>query len=246
MSNKQPEFFTEKYYNKDYFATPNGKSCVLPNGSIKSWSYGNPTGNWGYASYIAKSWKKTFNAKEMLDVGAGRGTFIGYARDENINAVGFDFSSWAVSDEGRFSKCQDNWLIRHDATSYPWPYDSQSFDFVVCLDLMEHIYEEDIGVVIEELYRVCRPNGTVFLQIAVSPYTNYSLKKGETVPDSIVVLTLTGHVLVQSREWWLNKLEIDGWKHDQIKLDEFYKNVNPPFPPESAWVKNLMAVMRRI
>lgn len=246
MTNKQPSTFTQDYYNKDYFATPNGKSCIMPDGTTKSWSYANPTGNWHHADYIAKSWKQTFNANNMLDVGAGRGTFIGYARKNGINAIGFDFSSWAISDEGRFKECKKDWLIQHDVTSYPWPYESQSFDFIICLDLMEHIYEDDIDIVISELYRVCKPNGTVFLQVAVSPNVNYSLKKGDPVPDNVAVFTLTGHVLVKTREWWLERLQINGWKHDENKLNEFYNNVVPPLPPESAWVKNLMAVMRKI
>jgi hypothetical protein len=85
----------------------------------------------------------------------------------------------------------------------------------------------------------------IFLQIAVSPYADYALKKGEPVPEKWQVMTLTGHVLVKNREWWLKKLERVGWQYNQKLVDAFYENTNPKIDPASAWVKNLIAVLEK-
>ena len=242
VSTTQPETFSEDYYNKDYFVTPEGKSCIMANGETKAWSYANPTGDWKGAIPIVRSWKETFDAKKMLDVGAGRGTFVGYASEIGIDAHGFDFSSFAVSDEGRFAKCSAEQLIQHDVTK-AWPYEGGTFDLIVCLDLMEHLYEEDIDFVIDEMVRVS--SKYVFLQIAVSHNVNYSLKKGAPIPKEYEVCTLTGHVLVQNKEWWIKRLKRTGCKFNTNLVERFFDNVIPAIEPESAWIKNLVIVLEK-
>lgn len=233
--------FSEDYYNKDYFVTPGGKKCIMPDGSTKQWSYNNPTGEWEFAANICKAWKNVFNPNKMLDVGAGRGTFIGHAIDAGIDARGFDFSKFAVSD-GRFSKCPPHRLIQHDVTNF-WPYDNEEFDFVICLDLIEHIYESDIDFVLDEMFRVT--SKYAFLQIATSPNINYSLKRGEEVPKELEVFTLTGHLHMMNKEYWIDKLLKMGWKENKELLNKFYSSVIPSFPVDSAWVKNLVIVLEK-
>ncbi len=142
MTNKSdvPKTFDGEYYNKDYFVTPEGKKYKGSNGKVHGWSYGNETGDWDGAYHITKAWKEVFGCKTLLDVGAGRGVFIAYARNQGIEAVGFDYSEYAVN-EGRFIKCEKSWLIEHDATKR-WPYVDDSVDLVVALDFYEHIYDD--------------------------------------------------------------------------------------------------------
>jgi len=233
--------FTEKYYDKDYFVTPGGKKCILPDGTTKEWSYANPSGDWHGTAPIIKAWKDVFNPKKMLDVGAGRGVFLGYAQEMGVDAIGFDFSDFAVG-EGRFFKCEEGTLIKHDVTER-FPYLDNSFDFVVCLDLMEHIYEEDVSSVIDELYRVC--NKYVFLQISTAEDVNFSLLKNKEIPDKYREFTLTGHVLIKNKDWWKKKLERNDWKFNQEKVDDFFKAVKPPITSDCAWATNLIAVMEK-
>jgi len=158
-----PETFDEKYYDRKYFADPEGKEFRRSDGSIEYWGYRSLDGEWEGAGPIARAWKEVFEPLELLDVGAGRGTFVAYARDAGIEAEGFDFSKWAVSDEGRYPRCKADWLRLHDATE-PWPYEDESFDLVVALDFFEHIYENELSFVISELFRVAKRY--IFLQIA--------------------------------------------------------------------------------
>jgi len=234
--------FTEDYYDKDYFVTTGGKKIKLADGTVKEWSYANPSGDWHGAGMVSKAWNKVFNPKKMLDVGAGRGVFIAYARKEGIEAEGFDFSHFAAG-EGRFYKCKKEWMIQHDATQR-WPYSNGKFDFTVCLDLMEHIYEEDIDFLINELFRVS--SKYIFLQIAVPENFEYSFKKDESIPEEYKVYTLTGHVLMKKREWWFKKLERTGWRVNQTKVDEFFNAVVPPLTEDCAWKRNLVTVIEKV
>ena len=243
-----PKEFEKEYYDEKYFRTPEGKKYRAANGSTHGWSYSNPDGEFLGAGPIAKAWKEVFEPVNLLDVGAGRGTFLAYARDAGIEAVGFDFSLWAISDEGRYPRCKPEWLRLHDATD-PWPYDDDSFDLVVALDFFEHIYEEDLGFVLGELYRVA--SKYVFLQIAVSgtgglqgrSEEGYRLKKGEPVPIGLEGCAVAGHVTVVDEKSWYDHLDHEDWMPRRDMVQHFCSLVDPAILRN--WLLNSIIVLEK-
>ena len=238
-----PKTFDRKYYNKDYFQTPEGKKYRAADGSIHGWSYSNPDGEFLGAGPIAKAWKEVFEPRNLLDVGAGRGTFIAYARHHGIEAVGFDYSPWAV-EEGRFAECEKEWLIEHDATRR-WPYIEDRFDLVVALDFYEHIYEEDLVRVIPQMFRVAEKY--IFLEIATvdgKKETGYVLKKDEPVPEALEGMAVAGHVTVQSPEFWLDRLEHDDWVRRRDMENHFVSLC--PTGVLANWIQNSIIVLARL
>jgi len=238
-----PSEFTQQYYDQDYFAVPKGKKFLRPDGSTDAWSYANPDGDWTGAPPIVAAWKEIFQCRTMLDAGCGRGTFVAYARDLGIMAFGFDYSEWAVG-LGRFKRCSPDWLRVHDATRRPWPYDNSIFDLVICLDTLEHIYEEDLNSVIEELYRVC--GKWVFLQIATVDGVRekgYALRKGEPIPVQLQGYAVAGHVTVQTRQWWLDRLEGRDWQPRRDMVEWFCGLVDPAIIKN--WLQNTIIVLER-
>jgi SAM-dependent methyltransferase len=215
-----PKEFNEEYYNQSYYATPNGKAYSKSDGSIEHWGYKNPTGEWQGALSIVESWALLFEPKKMLDVGCGRGTFIAYARDFEIEAEGFDFSEWAVTHP--YTRCKPEWVRRHDALK-PWPYKDNQFDFVIALDFFEHLYEPDIDQVADELFRVS--GKWIFLQIATVDGVKekgYKLVKGEVAPLDVEVYAAAGHVTVQTPKYWTDKFEHYGLKLRPDLTKEFF------------------------
>ncbi len=236
--------FDNKYYDANYFAIKGGKKFKNPGGNDGEWSYANPEGEWEGCEPIVKAWKEVFKCKNLLDVGCGRGTFCAYARAIGIEAVGFDFSEWSCSH--LYTHCDGSWVTCKDATK-PWGYPDRSFDLVTVLDLMEHLYEEDIDKVINEMYRVARKY--IFMQIATvgcddSVDIRYKLKKGQEIPIELEGTAVAGHVTVQDREFWVKKLKRDGWVLRDDLVLEFYKR--PPINVISNWIKNTVLVLERI
>jgi hypothetical protein len=243
-----PKTFDEKWYDKNYFKTVDGKKFKRANGSIAAWSYSNPTGEFTGAKQIAQAWKKIFQPKNMLDVGAGRGTVVAYARDAGIEAVGFDFSEWACSNEGRYPRCKAEWLKCHNATK-PWPYESRSFDLVVALDFFEHIYATDLDFVINEMFRVA--NKWIFLQIATAAHdmlgeqkSGYIFKKGQTVPLALEGCAVAGHVTVQPPDFWLSKFDSADWLVRRDMVNWFVSLVDNNIIRN--WLLNTILVLERI
>lgn len=243
-----PKNFTADYYDKDYFVTSNGKTFKKADGTIGAWSYANPTGEWLGCQPIVAAWKSIFNPRNALDVGCGRGTFISYERDIGIKAEGFDFSGWSINNH--YPRCEKKWIKNCDATK-PWPYPDKSFDLVTVLDLMEHIYIDDIDFVINEMYRIAKK--WIFVQIATVGGgsgsclhdSGYILRRGEKVPIELEGMAVAGHVTVQDRQFWVNKLNnMNKFRLRDDMILEFIKKV--PSDVISNWVKNTLLILERI
>jgi hypothetical protein len=239
--------FTQEYYDNEYFSDPVGKSFRRPNGTIEHWGYRNLRGEFLGAKEIAEAWKIMFNPKNLLDVGAGRGTFVAYARDVGIEAEGFDFSMWAI--KNRYDRCKPEWLKVHDATK-PWPYADKSFELVVALDFWEHIYQKDLQFVMEEMFRVA--GKWVFLQIAVAGSgglqgrsdKGYAFAKDQKVPIELEGCAVAGHVTVQPASFWYEKFEREDWLVRRDMVNWFVALVNPAIIKN--WMLNLIVVLERI
>jgi len=241
--------FDSEYYNEDYFKTPNGKKYTKYDESIGAWSYANPTGDWLGCEPIVKVWKDIFNLNDkslVLDVGCGRGTFISYLRDIGIQTYGFDFSEWAVANP--HPGCHKDWIKCHDATK-EFPYGGSPFDLVIVLDLMEHLYIDDIDKIIDEIFRVCKK--WIFLQIATcgsgglqGNSNGYILNKGDIVPKELEAMAVAGHVTVQNKQFWINKFNNPKWRFRDDKVEEFTKRVSHEVI--SNWIQNTLLVLEKV
>lgn len=249
---EKTQFFNSDYYNEDYFKTPDGKKYTKTDGSLGAWSYANPTGDWQGCEPIVKTWKEIFTLNEtskVLDIGCGRGTFISYLRDIGIETYGFDFSEWAINNH--HPKCHKDWIKIHDATK-EFPYGGSQFDLTICLDLMEHMYIDDIDKVINEIYRVS--NKWIFLQIATCGSgglqgndDGYILNKGDNIPLNIEGMAVAGHVTIQNKQFWINKLMLG--KEDKLKIrdDKVAEFINKtPSDVISNWIKNTIIILKKV
>lgn len=257
MSNSDiPTEFTANYYNVSYFVTVNGKRFRQADGKESGWGYSNLTGEWHGCGPICNTWKDIFGLSgdsRTLDAGCGRGTFVTYMRDIGIKAEGFDFSGWAV--QNPYVRCNRDWLRNYDATLV-WPYSDNSFDLVTVLDMFEHLYELDINFVINEMFRVGKK--WIFLQIATvgggsgsGIHDNgYILRRGEKVPIELEGCAVAGHVTVQPKGFWVDKLEGvaelrgEKWIFRDDLVAKFIKDV--PADVISNWVKNTLIILEKV
>lgn len=129
---------------------------------------------------------------KALDVGCGTGEGMRWAIDQGLDVYGIDFAdareawkNWGVED-----RCQI-------APANNIPYPDESFDLVVCLDVLEHIPEEDVLDVLKEMRRV----GSLCYVYAVA----LTLEKS---PVGKRVLT---HITVRDADWWIDKFKKAGY-----------------------------------
>jgi len=211
------ELFGSGHYDQEYYVgNKGGLSYISQDGKIKQWSYYNPDGEWTGCKPIMEAIKAVFNPENMLDCGCGRGTFCAYARDLGITSVGIDFSEWAINNPYPRAK---GLTQLGDVRDIKFP--DNSFDFVLCTDIMEHIFEEDLDKVIHELQRVSRK--WIFYNIG-SPMgegqDHFVLKKGEVPPVKWQGTTVAGHVNVRPPSYWRKRLSNKNWllRDDAIQM----------------------------
>ena len=126
-------------------------SCVWKNPSIESY-------------YLLNRWS-SLNMNDFLDLGCGLGRHSVLFAKNNFNVSCFDISSEAI--ERTKSWCESENLV----CSYKigdmlaLPYEDESFDCILCRNVISHTDTEGIKVIINELKRVLRGNGECYLTL---------------------------------------------------------------------------------
>ena len=57
--------------------------------------------------------------------------------------------------------------IVHDLNSYPWPWEDNSIQYILAIDVIEHLV--DVTKTMEEIYRILKPGDSVEIRV---PYWN--------------------------------------------------------------------------
>lgn len=148
-----------------------------------------------YYEPVEKFWKdriqRVLNALRptkgdfILDVGCGVGTFAFHSAKAGADAIGTDFSQEAIDIAKEIvsqykipGKVQ---FMKTDATRLP--FEDSSFNKIVSADFFEHINRIQKKKVINEMYRVLKPGGTMVI------YTPNRLKlKSDIVGERIKAL----------------------------------------------------------
>ena len=120
--------------------------------------------HWWYLlrSESVTKWSRSLPlGSRILDVGSASGgnTIL-------LSELGFELTSLEMSDLG--VELQQNRgidVVRGDATNLP--FESASFDAVLCLDVLEHI-EDDVSA-LKEMYRVTKPGGKFLFSVPEDP-----------------------------------------------------------------------------
>lgn len=146
---------------------------------------------------------KAYRSKSLIDYGCGKAkayTNAVMARPDGTRVVGLKelWSSVAITlfDPGN-----------PQFQTYP----AQPADAVVCTDVLEHIPEEDIGWVVDELFRLS--NQFIFVSIACYP-AQKTLPNGENA-----------HITLKSTGWWLDLLEAASLRHGKR---DYYATIYKP------------------
>jgi len=100
----------------------------------------------------------------LLDVGVGNGMLLSYLK-KKITYVGIDISDkmLELAKEKALKHSIPFVSVLGNAVNLPFP--DNSFDTVICIDTFHHIPEKYSNRVLDELFRVARPNGQILLEI---------------------------------------------------------------------------------
>ena len=113
--------------------------------------------------YLINHWQ---DKKDFLDLGCGLGRHAILFGKNGFNVSCFDISEEAIRKTKEWAKEENLSFDYKIGDMLDLPYDDNSFDCILCMNVISHTDTEGIKKVIKELYRVLRKNGECYLTLA--------------------------------------------------------------------------------
>ena len=122
--------------------------------------------------------------KRVLDVGSGRGELVIQSAMRGADAYGIDYAQAAVDIAVGALATVDAQLRERthirQADVKALPFDDGFFDVVFMMDVVEHLYPQELALAFDELHRTIRPGGLLVMHTSPNKifetvvYPNYS------------------------------------------------------------------------
>ena len=140
-----------------------------------------------------------------LDIGCSSGRYVSGLKNKGMDAVGIDT---AVIPLKYASERVDAKFI--GASAIDLPFKKESFDLVICIELLHHFEDEVLERVLEEISGVIKPGGIFIfdvknkinpiLQLAYKVYDNINLTlKARTINFMIKLIRKYGFELIEKK-----------------------------------------------
>jgi len=116
---------------------------------------------WHRGKLVAVASLVNENTKKILDVGCASGWFLHMLSKKfpNAKCVGID----SYKDAIMYGKKKYKNLTLVDADGHKIPFSDESFDLVICTEMLEHVL--DPNKVIQEIKRVLKPDGLAVIEM---------------------------------------------------------------------------------
>ena len=101
----------------------------------------------------------------VLDVGCGRGEILVQAARRGARAIGFDYAIVAlgIALESIAARPESDKILIHLGNARRLPYPDNHFDRVFMLDVVEHLYPDELHQTFTEIWRVLCPSGRLIV-----------------------------------------------------------------------------------
>lgn len=125
--------------------------CIWKNPSMESY-------------YLLNRWK-SLGMQDFLDLGCGLGRHTILFAKNGFNTSCFDISEEAIRKTKKWCEEENLNCDYKIGDMLNLPYDNNSFDCILCMNVISHTDTEGMKLVIKELERVLKKNGEVYLTL---------------------------------------------------------------------------------
>ena len=133
--------------------------------------------------YLVNRWKRQ-GKKEFLDIGCGLGRHSIQFAKEGFNVTSIDLSQEAIDSAKRWSQHEklDIQFLHSDMMDIP--YEDNSFDCILCRNVISHTDTEGIETIINKIYNLLKINGECFLTLGSKNASTYKDPKNIIVDEN--------------------------------------------------------------
>ena len=115
---------------------------------------------------------KNIDGNAFLDLGCGRGEILFQLENRASRVIGIDYSTSAVEIcQGITKRAQ---IIEADIVKFLPEFESDPFDGVLMIDLVEHLFDWQLEIVFKHVARLLKPGGYLYIDTPLIPYRPYS------------------------------------------------------------------------
>ena len=114
--------------------------------------------------YLLNRWK-TQEKREFLDLGCGMGRHSILFGKNKFNVSCFDISAEAIKRTKEWAEQENLQFDYKIGDMIELPYKNEQFDCILCRNVIAHTDTEGIKKVINEIYRVLKPEGECYLTL---------------------------------------------------------------------------------
>ena len=137
-----------------------------------------------------------------LDIGCASGYLTKHLRRRGVDSHGCDLSEYALGQAEEYVQpFVKQWDLVKNGAIPNWS--SVGFNLITCFETMEHIPEEHVDAVLQEIYDRLDTGGMALFAICTSDREGW-----DSDPT---------HVTIYDWYWWEKKLHALGFKHDNEK-----------------------------
>ena len=117
-----------------------------------------------YTFYLVERWKK-MGMKDFLDLGCGLGRHTILFAQNDFNTCAFDLSHDAVVETKKYAEREHLKIDALEGDMLKLPYKDNSFDAILCFNVISHTDTKGFKKILKEIKRVLRINGEVYLTL---------------------------------------------------------------------------------
>lgn len=231
------------HYSPEYYGGGAGLVYTAPDGSEQL--YHGPAPDWdGYERVLdVLEFLREQREMKLLDVGCGGGGFVRRARKRGWDATGVDISELAGGQEHLIQGDVLNVELREQLKQ------SGPYYLITCFDFWEHIWENDVPVLLAALHDLLPISGLMVNIICTrgKGEQDWTINPGDTFTKENSWLLCSGHVLIRRWSWWASKFRDAGFafRNDTAYIFQVARDEDPAFATVDSWrPKNLLVVSR--
>jgi SAM-dependent methyltransferase len=119
------------------------------------------------------------SARKVLDAGCGTGRLAPYIQERGVEYVGIDPADLLLG------KAKNNFpnLNFSQMNVLDLKFRSESFDGVLCINVLKHLHRHEVGKAFSEIVRVCRRGGTIIIRVPIIPETRSYAEYDDYITD---------------------------------------------------------------
>ena len=154
----------------DWKIVKDDDNCIWKNPSIESF-------------YLLNRWMSQ-EKKDFLDLGCGLGRHSILFSKNKFNVYSFDISEEAIEKTKKWAKEEKLDINYKIGDMLNLPYKEESFDCILCRNVISHTDTEGIKKVINEIYRVLKNNGECYLTLCSKDTWGFKQKNWPLVDEN--------------------------------------------------------------